>query len=230
MKSNVDNLLQKLNIVFKDKKILETALTHRSYLNEHRDKEMEHNERMEFLGDAVLELVTTDFLYHNYKNPEGELTNWRASLVNAKMLSDVAKDIGLEQYIRMSKGETQDSNSKARSYILANALEAFIGALYIDQGYEPCRVFITTYILKHLPFIIEHQLYKDPKSKFQEKAQELLGVTPTYKVLEETGPDHAKFFKVGVYLKKELIAEGTGTSKQEAQVSAAENGITAKSW
>ena len=227
---NIETLLVKIGVNFKDEKFLQTALTHRSYLNEHRNSDLEHNERMEFLGDAVLELVTTDFLYHNYNNPEGELTNWRASLVNAKMLSDVAKELGLEPYIRMSKGEAQDSNSKARSYILANALEAFIGALYLDQGYEASRVFINAHILKHLPFIIEHQLYKDPKSKFQEKSQELLGITPSYKVLEESGPDHAKFFKVGIYLKKDLIAEGTGTSKQEAQVSAAENGITAKGW
>lgn len=227
---NIETLLSNIGVKFKDDKYLQIALTHRSYLNEHRSTDLEHNERMEFLGDAVLELVTTDFLYHNYNNPEGELTNWRASLVNAKMLSEVSRDLGLEPFIRMSKGEAQDSNSKARSYILANALEAFIGALYLDQGYEAARVFVTNHILNHLPFIIEHQLYKDPKSKFQEKAQELLGITPTYKVLEESGPDHAKFFKVGVYLKKELIAEGTGTSKQEAQVSAAENGISAKGW
>lgn len=227
---NIETLLTSIGVTFKDEKYLQTAFTHRSYLNEHRSTDLEHNERMEFLGDAVLELVTTDFLYHNYNNPEGELTNWRASLVNAKMLSDVAKELGFEPYIRMSKGEAQDANSKARSYILANALEAFIGALYLDQGYEVASVFINNHILKHLPFIIEHQLYKDPKSKFQEKSQELLGITPTYKVLEESGPDHAKFFKVGVYLKKDLIAEGTGTSKQEAQVSAAENGITVKGW
>jgi ribonuclease-3 len=227
---NVNNLLSNLNIVFKNSDYLQTALTHRSYLNEHRSLDIEHNERMEFLGDAVLELVTTDWLYHNYDNPEGELTNWRASLVNAKMLSEVANEIGLEPYIRMSKGEAQDSNTKARSYILANALEAFIGAIYLDQGYEACRLFISQHILKHLPFIIKHQLYKDPKSKFQEKSQELLGITPTYKVLEESGPDHAKFFKVGIYLKKDLIAEGIGTSKQEAQVAAAGNAIKIKNW
>ena len=215
---------------FKNGNLLEQAFTHRSYLNENRAPGREHNERLEFLGDAVLELVTTEYLYRNYPNPEGELTNWRASLVNAKMLAEIASSLEIEEFLKMSKGERQDANPKARNYILANALEAIIGAIYLDQGMATAKKFITGKILVKLPYILENETYRDPKSKFQEKSQELFSITPTYKVMEESGPDHNKYFRVGIYLEDELVTEGQGTSKQEAQVDAAEKAIEAKGW
>jgi len=227
---DLNKLQENLGVEFKNQDLLKSALTHRSYLNEHKSSALEHNERLEFLGDAVLELIVTENLYLNYPNPEGELTNWRASLVNAKMLADIARDLQLEPYLQMSKGEFQDANPKARNYILANALEAVIGAIYLDQGIKAAKQFITQKILSKLDHILENQLYFDPKSKFQEKSQELYGITPTYKVLAESGPDHNKYFKIGVYLKNELVAEGEGTSKQEAQFAAAQQALTEKGW
>ena len=221
---------ERLGYVFQDKSILVSALTHRSYLNEHADFPYEHNERLEFLGDAVLELVVTEHLYRNFANPEGELTNWRAALVNAKTLAGIASQLAFEEYLLMSKGEAKDKNSKARMYILANAIEAIIGAIYLDGKSKGVEGFIHKHILSHLPFILKNQLYIDPKSKFQETAQELLGVTPGYKVLKESGPDHNKEFTVGVFLDKELVAIGSGTSKQEAQIAAAQAGLEAKHW
>ncbi|NBS70037.1 ribonuclease III [bacterium] len=209
---------------------LEQAVVHRSYLNEHPNFPLGHNERLEFLGDAVLELVVTEHLYAHYGNPEGELTTWRSALVNGDSLADVAKELGVEKYLYLSRGEEKDANTKARRYILANATEAIIGALYLDYGWETAKEFVTKHVLVKLPEILEKRLYIDPKSRFQEAAQSKLGLTPTYKVLEETGPDHEKHFRMGVYLGKELIAEGTGTSKQEAQISAAEAGLQAKNW
>lgn len=227
---DLKKLEKNLAVVFKNKDLLKTAIVHRSYLNEHKNFELDHNERLEFLGDAVLELVTTDYLYKNFPNPEGELTNWRASLVNAKMLAAIAHTLEIEDFLYMSKGESQDANPKARNYILANAVEAIIGAIYLDQGLEVAREFINQNMLSRLTNILENQLYLDPKSKFQEKSQEIFNVTPVYKVLEESGPDHNKFFKVGVYLNHEMVAEGEGTSKQEAQVKAAQAAIEAKGW
>ncbi len=209
---------------------LEQAVVHRSYLNEHPNFPLGHNERLEFLGDAVLELVVTEYLYANYGNPEGELTTWRSALVNGDSLADVAKAIGVEPYLYLSKGEEKDANTKARRYILANATEAIIGALYLDYGWDTAKAFVMKHVLSKLPEILEKRLYIDPKSRFQEAAQSKLSLTPTYKVLEETGPDHEKHFRMGVYLGKELVAEGTGTSKQEAQISAAEAGLLAKKW
>ena len=223
-------LEERLSYKFKDKSILLQSLTHRSYLNEHSDYEYEHNERLEFLGDAVLELIVTEHLYKNYANPEGELTNWRAALVNAKTLAGIATQLAFEDYLLMSKGEAKDKNSKARMYILANAIEAIIGAIYLDGGVKAAEGFIHKHVLSHLPYILKNQLYIDPKSKFQETAQEMLGVTPTYKVLKETGPDHNKEFTVGVFLEKELVAIGSGTSKQEAQIAAAQAGLETKNW
>lgn len=223
-------LEERLGYEFKDKNILIQALTHRSYLNEHSDYQFEHNERLEFLGDAVLELIVTEYLYLNYANPEGELTNWRAALVNAKTLAGIATQLEFEEYLLMSKGEARDKNSKARMYILANAIEAIIGAIYLDGKAEGAEKFIHKHILSHLPFILKNQLYIDPKSKFQETAQEMLGVTPSYKVLKEVGPDHNKEFTVGVFLEKDLVAVGSGTSKQEAQIAAAQAGLEAKHW
>ena len=182
------------------------------------------------MGDAVLEVIVTEYLYKNYGNPEGELTNWRASLVNAKTLSGIASQLKFEEYLLLSKGEAKDANSKARMYILANAIEAIIGAIYLDGGISAATHFVNKHILSILPFILKHRLYIDPKSRFQETSQELLGITPTYKVLKEAGPDHNKEFTVGVFLEKELVAVGSGTSKQEAQISAAQAGLEAKKW
>jgi ribonuclease III len=219
-----------IGIPFKNKDLLVQALVHRSYLNENREFPLPHNERLEFLGDAVLELAVTEYLFQHYLNPEGELTNWRAALVNAKMCAVVARDIGLEDYLFLSHGESKDANTKARDYILANALEAVIGAIYIDQGWELAEQFVLRFMITKLPEVLEHNLWMDPKSRFQEAAQEIVGVTPTYRVLKEDGPDHAKQFVVGVYLDREKIGEGTGMSKQEAQVDAAEKALKVKGW
>jgi ribonuclease-3 len=221
---------EKINVTFEDKALLTQAFVHRSYLNEHPSFSFGHNERLEFLGDAVLEMVVTEFLYRKYPNPEGELTNWRASLVNAKMLAEIAKDIGMDAYLYLSHGEAKDNESKARMYILANAIEALIGAIFLDRGMELAGQFVHEFVLSRLPYILEHQLHLDPKSRFQESAQELVGVTPSYRVMDETGPDHAKEFKVGVYLGEELVATGLGSSKQEAQIAAAEAALEAKHW
>lgn len=230
LEQNLGLLEERLGHHFTEKKFLLEAMTHRSYLNEHADFAYPHNERLEFLGDAVLELIVTEHLYKTYANPEGELTNWRAALVNAKTLAGIASQLNFEEFLLLSKGEARDTGSKARMYILANAIEAIIGAIYMDGGMSAAEKFINTHILSHLEFILKHELYIDPKSKFQETAQEMLGVTPSYKVLEEVGPDHNKEFTVGVFLEKELIAVGRGSSKQEAQVAAAQAGLEAKGW
>ncbi len=219
-----------IGISFKDPDFLVQAFVHRSFLNENRDFPLAHNERLEFLGDAVLELVVTEFLFQEYLNPEGELTNWRAALVNGQMLAEVANDLGMEPYLFLSRGESQDTNIKAREYILANAVEAVIGAIYLDQGWDMGKQFITRWIISKLPEVLEKGLWMDPKSRFQEAAQEIVGVTPTYKVISEQGPDHLKEFVMGVYLGKEQVATGKGTSKQEAQVNAAEKGLEVKKW
>ncbi|MBI2462877.1 MAG: ribonuclease III [Candidatus Spechtbacteria bacterium] len=222
-------LEKKLGIEFTDKDLLKQAFIHRSYLNEHPEIALPHNERLEFLGDAVLELVVTRYLYSNYPNPEGELTNWRAALVNSKILGQIGEGLGFNDFMLLSKGEAKDAG-KARHFILANAMEAFIGSLYLDKGYDAASEFITKYVLVELPSIIKEQLYQDPKSKFQEKAQEVVGITPTYNVIDEWGPDHERHFVVGVYLGEELIAKGEGSSKQEAQEEAAKNGLEVKGW
>ena len=219
-----------IGVNFKNKDMLVQALVHRSFLNENRTFPLAHNERLEFLGDAVLELVVTKYLFENYLNPEGELTNWRAALVNAVMCARVAAEIGLEPYLFLSHGESKDANTKARGYILANALEAVIGAVYLDLGWEMAEQFVTRWVITKLPEVLDLGLWMDPKSRFQESAQEIVGVTPTYKVLNENGPDHEKNFVVGVYLGKEKVAEGGGTSKQEAQTDAAENALRLKAW
>ncbi|MBI5466923.1 MAG: ribonuclease III [Candidatus Kerfeldbacteria bacterium] len=228
--ASFEQLEEKLNHHFATPDLLRQALVHRSYLNENPDFPLGHNERLEYLGDAVLELVVSDHLYTHYPNPEGDLTNWRASVVNAKSLSEVAKEIELDEWLMMSRGESRDKLSKARQNIHANAIEAIIGALYLDAGIEPARAFIAEHILSKLPNILANELYVDPKSKFQEMAQEVVGITPGYKVLKEWGPDHDKHFQVGVYLGGEEIAIGEGASKQEAQVAAAYNGLVAKGW
>lgn len=222
---------EQIEIKFKNKDLLRQAVVHRSYLNEHPDFGLNHNERLEFLGDAVLEIIVTEYLFNNFPDtPEGDLTNWRASLVNCKMLSEVAQELDIEKYLYLSKGESKDKNSKARQYILANAIEALIGAIYLDQGIRPAKKFIKQIVLSKLDNILSNHLYIDPKSSFQEKAQELIGVTPHYKVLNESGPDHAKIFEIGLYLGEELISRGKGSSKQEAQVNAAAIGLKEKGW
>lgn len=229
-KEDLTQLEQTLGVTFRNLDTLHQALVHRSYLNEHPDFPLGQNERLEFLGDAVLELIVTEHLYQNYENPEGELTNWRAALVNADMLAMLCADLDVEAYMHLSKGEAKDNNSKARKYILANAYEAIIGAIYLDLGWEKAKEFVEARVLSQLPNILKHRLYIDPKSRFQEAAQEHVGITPTYKVLSETGPDHEKQFEIAVFLGKERVAVGSGTSKQEAQVAAAEAGIKVKGW
>lgn len=228
--STLDSLQAALGYTFQNDQLLRQAMVHRSYLNENPDFALGHNERLEYLGDAVLELVVSDFLYRHYPNPEGDLTNWRASLVNAKSLSEVATGLGLDEWLMLSRGEAKDKGSKARQNIHANAIEAIIGALYLDSGIEPAKAFIDRFILSKLDHILSNELYIDPKSKFQERSQEIVGVTPSYKVLKEWGPDHDKHFQVGIYLGAEQIAVGEGKSKQEAQVAAAANGLVAKGW
>ena len=226
---NISKLEEKIGVVFKNKDLLRQALVHRSYLNEHREFKLDNNERLEFLGDAVLELVSTEYLYNKFPNPEGELTNFRAALVNGKMLAKISGELGLGDYLMMSKGETKDLG-KARQYLLANTLEAVIGALYLDQGYRKSKKFISDNVLCKMKDVLEEKLYQDPKSKFQEEAQEKVGTTPLYKVIKEWGPDHNKHFIIGAYLEDEKIAEGEGTSKQTAQRNAAKNALEAKGW
>jgi ribonuclease-3 len=226
---NISALEKNIGVEFKDKNLLLQALTHRSYINENPKWPLDHNERLEFLGDAVLELVITEYLYATYPNPEGEMTNWRASLVNAVMLSKLSSQFDLNDFMLLSRGEAKDTG-RARQYILANAMEALIGAIYLDRGYDSAKVFIDRFIIKELPAIIKNQLYRDAKSLFQEKAQEKVGITPTYDVLEEWGPDHARNFKVGVYLEEDIVGQGEGPSKQEAQQKAAEDALRKKGW
>ena len=227
--SNLSELEKRIKIKFNNKDLLQQSLVHRSYLNENPEFHLSDNERLEFLGDAVLEIAVTDYLYRNYPNPEGDLTNWRAALVNAKMLANVASQLEINNYLLLSHGESKD-NGRARNYILANALEALIGAVYLDQGYEKSKEFIEKEIIKELPEVIEQKLYQDPKSRFQEESQERVGITPSYKVIKEWGPDHDKQFIIGAYLEEELIAESQGSSKQEAQEKAAEAALKEKKW
>lgn len=214
-----------LGVKFKDENILTQSLTHRSYINENPDFHLSHNERLEFLGDAVLELIVTDYLFLKYpEKAEGELTSWRAALVNAKMLSILGKEIGLQDFLLLSKGEAKETG-KSRDYIVANAFEALIGAMYLDAGYKKTETFISKFLLPKLPSIIEGELFRDAKSTLQEVAQEKKSITPSYKVLKEWGPDHAKQFIVGVFLGERKIGEGEGSSKQEAEVQAAQDGL-----
>ena len=225
----IESLAKKVGIKFNNIELLKQAVTHRSYLNENREYKLDHNERLEFLGDAVLELIITEYLYNKYSNPEGELTSWRSALVNGEMLAVVATEIGVEKYLLMSRGEAKDTG-RARQYLLANAMEAIIGATYLDQGYEAAKEFVLKNVAKKLQEILDNKLYLDPKSYFQEKAQENNKVTPLYKVIKDWGPDHDKHFIVGVFLGGELIAEGEGNSKQEAQREAARKGLEVKGW
>jgi ribonuclease-3 len=231
MKNNFVELEKYLNISFNNKDLLIQAFCHRSYLNENPDFYLGHNERLEFLGDAVLELVTTDYLFRNYPDkPEGEMTGWRASLVNSNIISDIAREMNFEKFLLLSSGELKE-NGKSRKYILADTFEAFIGAVYLDLGYESAKKIIEEKLIKKkLGEIIEKKLYKDPKSLLQEKSQEILSITPTYSVVEEEGPDHQKNFVVGVYFGEDLIAQGKGSSKHEAELKSAEEALKIKKW
>lgn len=209
---------------FKNVELLLTAFTHRSYVNEHRSTAKVHNERLEFLGDAVLELAVTEFLYVNYADPEGVLTSWRAALVRTESISAAANKMGFEDMLRLSRGERRGSE-RAKHQILANSFEAVTGAIYLDQGYEAAEKFITDHILATFDEILRTGSWRDPKSHLQEVAQNVEGVTPSYKVLEETGPDHDKTFTLGVFVSGKLKGKGTGPSKQAAQQKAAENAL-----
>lgn len=228
--NNLSQLEEKLSLKFKDQDMLLQSLTHRSYLNENPGFRLGHNERLEFLGDAVLELIVTEELYAKFpEKPEGELTSFRAALVNSKMLSEVAVELEINEFLMLSRGEAKDVG-RARQFILANAFEALIGAIYLDQGYDAAKKFILRVLMTKLEEVLSKKLYKDPKSLFQEEAQDRVGLTPTYEVIREWGPDHDKHFVVGVFLGEELVAEGEGPSKQAAQEEAARSALHVKSW
>lgn len=221
---------EKIGISFNTIGLLAEALTHRSYLNENRTSVASHNERLEFLGDAVLELAVTRFLYDKFPaKPEGDLTSYRAALVNTVSLADSAGAIGVNDYLLLSKGEAKDTG-RARQIILANAFEAIIGAVYLDQGYEEAERFIAKNLYGKLDAVIANKSYQDAKSRFQEASQEKRSVTPAYQTLSEIGPDHAKLFTVGVFLGPQEVARGEGQSKQEAEQAAAQAGLDKMRW
>lgn len=221
---NFAQLEAKIGYKFNDRDLLQRVFLHRSALNEHRGQDLENNERIEFLGDAVLELVSTEFLYKNYKNPEGELTNWRSALVRGQHLAVKAESLEFGELMYLSRGE-QKSGGKAKQLILANAFEALIGAIYLDGGYDDASKFVHRYIIADLDEILTNNLHLDPKSHLQEITQEQNGITPNYKMLVEDGPDHNKNFTVGVYLGDKQIGEGSGTSKQNAQIASAADAL-----
>ena len=221
---------KKLGLTFHDIGLLKQAFVHRSYINENRASGLSHNERLEFLGDAVLELIITDFLYKRYEDKsEGDLTAYRSSLVNADTCAGIAMKLGMGEYLMLSKGESKDTG-RARQYILANALEALIGAIYMDQGLEKAKNFIEKNFTPLIDDIISGRSFIDAKSLFQEKAQEFDGLTPSYKTVKEVGPDHEKKFTVGVYVGRELVATGEGESKQDAEQESAKKALEAKGW
>lgn len=230
IEKKLESLEKIVGVTFSDRMHLLTAVTHRSYLNEHREATQDHNERYEFLGDAVLELIITDFLFHKYpEKPEGDLTSIRAALVNTTSLSDVSTKLAINDYLLLSKGEERDTG-RARQYILANAFEALVGAVYLDQGYEAAKQFIGDQLFDRTEVIVAKRLWQDAKSRFQELAQEHMNTTPGYETLGQEGPDHDRLFTVGVYLGEKKIAEGKGRAKQEAEQEAAENAIEAQGW
>lgn len=223
------DLISKIGIQDNNPELLKQVFIHRSYVNEHRSENLHSNERMEFLGDAVLELITTEYLYRNFDKDEGELTNWRSALVKGPTLAQVAQELELGKYLNLSRGE-EKSGGREKDYLLANTIEALIGYIYLQGGYAKAQIFIHRFILIRLQHILEKNLHIDSKSFFQETAQETLGVTPTYDVMSEEGPDHKKIFTMGVYLNGELIAKGQGSSKQIAEQDAARNGLIEKKW
>ncbi len=221
---------QNLGLAFKNLDLFLEAITHRSYLNEHRGAKQNHNERLEFLGDAVLELAVTRFLFDRYPlKPEGELTAYRAALVNTYSLAAVAETLGMNGVLLLSKGESKDTG-RARQIILANAFEAILGAIYLDQGYDAAEAFLAKNLFPKIDEVIAGRTWQDGKSRFQELAQEKRGTTPIYKTLAETGPDHDKQFTVGVFLNNEEMAQGTGKSKQDAEQAAAQNALQKTGW
>ena len=221
---------KKIGVSFNDKQLLQTAFTHRSFVNENRDTVSEHNERLEFLGDAVLELVITDFLFQKYPDrPEGELTAFRAALVNTQSISAAAGELGVNDYLLLSRGEAKDTG-RARQYILANTFEALIGALYMDQGYDVARDFIAQALFGKIDEIVEKRLWQDAKSYFQEKTQEEFSATPSYELVGEAGPDHDKKFIAAALIQGEAVAQGEGRSKQEAEQAAARKALEVKGW
>lgn len=227
----MQEFLKNIGIKYNNIEIYEQAFVHRSFINENPNFHLGHNERLEFLGDSVLELIVTDYLYNKYpKHNEGELTSYRSALVNTNSLGKVAGDLGFNDYLKLSKGESKDKNSRARLSILADTYEALLGAMYLDNGYLSCGEFVLQTLLPNTDEIVRDGLYKDPKSFVQEMAQEKLQVTPIYKVLEESGPDHNKVFKIGIYFGEKLVAEGKGNSKQLAEADAAKNALTIKKW
>ena len=230
MIKDFQKIAQLLNLSFQNFDLLKEALTHRSFLNEHRDWNIPHNERLEFLGDSILGFVVADNLVEQYPQfAEGELTSLRAALVNSDSLLAVAKELKLEDYLLVSRGEARELKN-SRSYLLANTIEALIGALYLDGGIDKAKDFIKKYIFSKAETILQTASYKDAKSLFQEKSQALLGITPIYKSLKSWGPDHAKQFEVGVYLNEDLISQGKGYSKQEAEINAAQKALELKGW
>lgn len=232
MQTDLEKFAKTIGVEFNDMSLLRTACTHRSYLNENKSSDAEHNERMEFLGDAVLELVVTSYLFRKYpRKAEGELTSFRSALVNTVSLTKVAETLNLNDYIMLSRGEAKDKG-RARSVILANAVEAVIGAIYLDQGYNSAANFISSYLLNTIDIeeIVKNKTWIDAKSRFQEKSQEKMGTTPSYKTLKEVGPDHDKQFTLGVFLGDVQIATGSGPSKQEAEQKAAEKALQIKKW
>lgn len=227
----IEEFAEKIGVKFRNPAVLREAFTHRSYINETRERGLDHNERLEFLGDAVVELAVTNFLYKKYPDAnEGDLTSYRAALVNAVTLGNLAIDMGMEEYLLLSKGEAKDKGTKARQIILANAFEALVGAIYLDLGYEVVDKFLKDYLFGKTEEIVKKELWRDAKSFFQEEAQEYAGVTPSYRTIKEEGPDHDKEFTVGVYLNEELIGTGTGKSKQDAEQGAAADGLKKKGW
>ncbi len=230
MAADFNTFQEKLGIQFNDSDLLRQAFTHRSYLNEHRGEVKGHNERLEFLGDAVLELIATHFLYEKFPaQTEGDLTAYRAALVNATTCAEVAQDLGMNDYLLLSRGEAKDTG-RARGILMANAFEALVGAIYIDQGYDAAKGFIDQYLFPKIDNIIQKKLWLDAKSSLQEKIQDVDGVTPSYAVLKEWGPDHDKHFVVGVHVKDKLLAEGQGKSKQEAEQDAARAALLSRGW
>ncbi len=230
MQKDIKTFEESIHVHFNDTSLIRQAFTHRSYLNEHRNEAGGHNERLEFLGDAVLELISTHFLYTKFpEQDEGDLTAYRAALVNAITCAEIATALGMNDYLLLSRGESKD-NGRARQMLLANAFEALVGAIYLDQGYDAAKDFITTHLFPKIDEIVKKKLWRDAKSNFQEKAQDAENATPHYEVIRETGPDHDKQFVVGVYIKEVLVAQGTGKSKQEAEQDAAKIALDQKGW
>jgi len=223
LEKSAQDLAKSLKIKFKNLALLENSLIHRSFINEHRNWKLESNERLEFLGDAVLELIVTDYLFHNYPNEEGELTNWRAALVSAESLAPVAEKLNIGKFLFVGRGEQKNRRSKLN--ILADSIEAIIGAIYLDQGRKIAAKFIQKHILVKLPIILKDKLFVDAKTALQELAQKQWKITPEYKVIKEGGPDHNKWFEVGVYINDKIFGKGRGSSKQKAEKEAAKAGV-----